>query len=157
MAKKTNSPRMGQQTKTSAKGGHGGGVKYGMVTPKPAGINRGKSVSKLPQPKSGFVKSISEGAIARPSVVFGRGFGMNPFLMEAKKWGQTALKKADKPPSKGGTKGSLRKALGKKKGQKISRTELKKTIDSSKTTPKVKQKALAIYNLGGGKKGKKSK
>jgi len=71
---------------------------------------------------------------------------------EDKKWGQKALKDADKPPSEGGTKGSLRKMMGKKKGEKITRGELKKIIDSPSASKEKKQKALAIYNLGGGAK-----
>ena len=164
---KANQPRIGQQTKTSAKGAHGGGVKFSQVTMGPGfknvtgkGINAGKSAAKLPQAKT----NISEGSAIsnRPNVALGKGFGMNPFLVaEAKKksggkqWGQEALKKADKPPSKGGTKGSLRKLMGKKKGQKITRKELKSIMDNPNASATMKSKASAIYNLGGGKKGGK--
>lgn len=132
---KANKPRIGQQTKSSAKGAHGGDVKFGMITfgdgfkvHKGMGINKAKSAAKLPQPK----KSISEG-MSRPAVVFGRGFGMNPFLaLESKKWGQQASKKAGKPLSKSGTKG------------------LKK-IDNLKTPPTVRKNRL---QCGAKKKGK---
>jgi hypothetical protein len=71
---KANKPRIGQQTKTSAKGAHGGGIKFSQVSLGPGfknitgkGINAGKSAAKLPKPK----KNISE---ARPNVAFGEGF-----------------------------------------------------------------------------------
>jgi hypothetical protein len=73
---KANSPRIGQQTKTSAKGAHGGGVKYAQVSLGQGfknitgkGINAGKSAAKLPQAKN----NISE-APKRPTVAFGKGF-----------------------------------------------------------------------------------
>jgi hypothetical protein len=91
MAKKStpkkSSPKIGQQTKTTAKGAHGGGVKYGQVSlgkgfkNLPAkGANAGKSASKLPQPKSG----LTENPI-RPSVAFGKGFGPSPFVVSEAK------------------------------------------------------------------------
>lgn len=88
MAKKSNSPRIGQQTKTSAKGAHGGGVKFSQtklgsgfknITPK--GAKKAKPAAKLPQPKS----NISESPLTKSSVAFGKGFGINPFLAESKK------------------------------------------------------------------------
>jgi hypothetical protein len=69
-----------------------------------------------------------------------------------KKWGQEALKDADKPPAEGGTKGSLRKMMGKKEGEKVTRAELKAIIDSPTASKEKKSKASAIYNLGGGAK-----
>lgn len=84
---KTNSPRIGQQTKTSAKGAHGGGVKFSQVklgsgfkNIKAKNAKKATPAAKLPQPKS----NISESPLAK-SVVFGQGFGMNPFLAESKK------------------------------------------------------------------------
>jgi len=80
---KANSPRLGQQTKTSAKGAHGGGVKYSQVTLGQGfknitgkGINAGKAAAKLPQPKT----NISEAPSVAPKVAFGNGF-----VVEAKK------------------------------------------------------------------------
>lgn len=78
MAKKSkaNSPRIGQQTKSSAKGAHGGNVKYSQVTLGPGfknmpgkGANAGKSAAKLPKAKN----NISE-APRRPTIAFGKGF-----------------------------------------------------------------------------------
>lgn len=73
---KANKPRIGQQTKTSAKGAHGGGIKYSQVSLGQGfknitgkGINAGKPASKLPQPK----KNITE-TPKRPTVAFGKGF-----------------------------------------------------------------------------------
>jgi len=77
MAKKS-TPRIGQQTKTSAKGAHGGDVKYvqpslgsGFKNIAGKGINAGKSAAKLPQPKA----SIAESNVANaPRVMLGKGF-----------------------------------------------------------------------------------
>jgi len=80
---KANKPRIGQQTKTSAKGAHGGGVKFAQVALGPGfknitgkGINAGKSAANLPKPKN----NISEASSVAPKVAFGKGF-----VVEAKK------------------------------------------------------------------------
>jgi len=153
-------------SKTSAKGAHGGGIKFGQVVLGSGfktinkGINKAKSAAKLPKPKNNISESTSP--LTRPPVSLGNGFGTNPYLRAeakavSKKWGQSALKKAAKPPSKGGTKGSLRRMMGKGEGEKITRSELKAVIDNPRSSAKKKQKALAIYNLGGGAKGKNGK
>ncbi len=71
---KANKPKVGQQTKTSAKGAHGGGVKFSQVSFGPGfkniagkGVNAGKKAAKLSKAKS----NLSE---ARPRVAFGKGF-----------------------------------------------------------------------------------
>jgi len=144
-APKASKPRIGQQTKTSAKGAHGGGVKFSQVsfgagfkniTGK--GINAGKSAAKLPQPK----KNISEGLAVsnRPNVALGKGFGMNPFLVaEGKKKGgktQTSIIGGKKIKEK---KGALTKALGKPPSE-ASAKELKSYAKKGK-------KQLAQVNL----------
>jgi hypothetical protein len=76
-APKTNKPRIGQQTKTSAKGAHGGGVKFSQVTLGPGfknetgkGINAGKTAAKLPKAKT----NIAESNTPMPKVMLGKGF-----------------------------------------------------------------------------------
>jgi hypothetical protein len=116
---KANNPRIGQQTKTSAKGAHGGGVKFSQISLGSGfknitgkGINAGKSAAKLPQAKT----NISEGsAVSRPRIAFGKGFGTNPFMVsEAKKGSkaktQTSVIGGKKIKEK---KGALTKGLGK--------------------------------------------
>lgn len=71
---KANKPRIGQQTKSTAKGAHGGGVKFSQVSlgrgfknVTGKGVNAGKKAAKMPKAK----KNLSE---ARPRVAFGKGF-----------------------------------------------------------------------------------
>jgi hypothetical protein len=101
---KANKPRIGQQTKTTSKGAHGGGVKFGQVALGPGfknvakqGINTGKAAST---PKKG----ISEGrnvAKSRPAVVMGKGFIAPPSITTES---TCPAVKPKKGPKKGGRK-----------------------------------------------------
>ena len=145
MAKKS-TPRIGQQTKTSAKGAHGGGVKFSQISLGPGfkkitkGIANSKSAAKLPQPKA----NISEGStMGRPNVAFGKGFGTNPFIVhEAKKGTQTSTIGGKRIKEKAG---KLTKDLGKPPSE-ASAAELKRYVEAGKT-PAERKKRQARVNL----------